>query len=39
MGVKHNYAIAAGDFAKLLNPEQLWAPFLDPVVKILQWLS
>jgi hypothetical protein len=39
MGVKHNYAIQAGDFAKLLNPEQVWAPFLDPVVKILQWLS
>ncbi|HWQ69421.1 MAG TPA: hypothetical protein VN494_05605, partial [Patescibacteria group bacterium] len=39
MGVKHNYRIDAGQTAKLLNPEPIYAPFLDPVVDILQFLS
>ena len=39
MGVKHDYRIDAGEIAKLLNPEEVWAPFLDPVVDIIKFLS
>ena len=39
MGVEHDYQIVAGDIAKLLNPKQVYAPVLDPVVKIVQFLS
>ncbi len=39
MGVRHNYRIDAGQGAKLLNPEPIYAPFLDPVVAIIEFLS
>jgi hypothetical protein len=39
MGVRHDYRIDAGQTAKLLNPEPIYAPFLDPVVDILEFLS
>jgi hypothetical protein len=39
MGVKHKFGIDAGDIAKLLNPEEQWASFLDPVVAIVRFLS
>jgi hypothetical protein len=39
MGVRHDYRIDAGQSAKLLNPEPIYAPFLDPVVDILEFLS
>ena len=39
MGVRHNYRIDPGQPATLLNPEPIYAPFLDPVVEIVQFLS
>src|SRR6185295_5213816 len=35
----HKFGIDAGDIAKLLNPEEQWASFLDPVVAIVRFLS
>ena len=39
MGVRHNYRIDPGQPATLLNPEPIYAPFLDPVIEIVQFLS
>jgi hypothetical protein len=39
MGIRHNFRIDAGQSAKLLNPEPIYAPFLDPVVEIIEFLS
>ena len=39
MGIRHNYRIDTGQPATLLNPEPIYAPFLDPVIEIVQFLS
>lgn len=39
MGVRHNYRIDPGQPATLLNPEPIYASFLDPVIEIVQFLS
>jgi hypothetical protein len=39
MGVKHDYRMAAGQVARLVNPTPQYAPFLEPVVEIVRFLS
>jgi len=39
MGVKHAFRVDANRPARLEQPEQVYAPFLDPVVAILRFLT
>jgi len=39
MGLRHSYRVDPGQPAALLNPEPIYAPFLDPVVDIVQFLT
>jgi hypothetical protein len=39
MGVRHDYRVDAGQTAQLLHPTPQYAPFLEPVVKIIRFLS
>ena len=38
-GVRHDYRMDAGQIAQLVNPTPQYAPFLEPVVEIVRFLS
>jgi hypothetical protein len=39
MGVRHDYRVGAGQAAQLINPTPQYAPFLEPVVEIVRFLT
>lgn len=39
MGVMHNYRLDAGQVTQLIDPVPKYAPFLEPVVEIIKFLS